>query len=999
MMKLKVDYLTRWLLFVAALALSNFTFAQRTITGTVTDASIGEPLIGANVLVEGTSTGTVTDFDGNYTLEVPDGATALVFSYTGYTEKRVEIGASDVIDVTLEAGELLDEVVVVGYGTQKEKEITSSVTSVDAEEFNQGPITDPAQLLQGKVAGLQVYNRGGDPNSQSQTIRLRGISTVGANSQPLVVVDGIIGASLDNVDPNDIESISVLKDGSAAAIYGSRGSSGVILVTTRSGSKGAERVQFSYNGQVGVSNAFNSVPIMNREEFLAAGGTDLGSDTDWVGEVTQAGLSNIHSLSASGGFGNTSFRVSGNFRDVDGILEGSGFQQFNGRLNFSTKALNDRLSLDFNSSFTNRDSEFGFRQGFRYAVLYNPTAPVFGDDSPFTFNSQQFGGYFETLGLFDSFNPVAINNLSRNYGQRNEITYGATLRYKITESFEFTGRIAQQNTTIDNRQYYPTTAYFRGNATSPTRKGRADYYNQNTRFKLYEGYGRYITNVGRSDLTVTAGYSYQENNFQDNYLQLGDFPDDSQDFSNLIEASQDLQNAGFIQANSNASPDEKIIAFFARANMTINNAIFLNASIRQEGSTKLGADNRWGLFPSFGIGVDLSQYMTLGNVDRLKVRLGYGVTGALPGPNGLSQPIRQVVNGGDGSVSTELIRAANPDLKWEQKAETNLGVEFGMGRLTATLDVYNRDISDFILERTVDPAVFGVNTRFENAGQLNTIGMELTLNYDVIANNKVNWNTGIVLSTYRTTLDEYVIPEQVLGNLGAPGQNGTNMILVREGEEIGNIWGPVFNGPDSEGAPTFVDLNGDGTIKAAADNALDPDADFQVLGNGIPDLEFGWTNQVSIGDWTINAFFRGAFGHSLVNTWRAFYEPVIASQSSYNFVNSDKRVEGLTSAQFSSLYVEKADFFKLDNLTISRRFDFGNDSAFRSMTLSVTGNNLFVITGYTGADPEPALVDYGAVDNLGSINFSNPQVLVPGIDRRYNYFNSRTVTFGLNLNF
>ena len=256
-----------------------------------------------------------------------------------------------------------------------------------------------------------------------------------------------------------------------------------------------------------------------------------------------------------------------------------------------------------------------------------------------------------------------------------------------------------------------------------------------------------------------------------------------------------------------------------------------------------------------------------------------------------------------------------------------------------------------------------------------------------------------VLSTYRTVLDEYVIPQQVLGNLGAPGQNGTNMIRVAEGEEIGQIWGPVFNGANAEGAPTFVDLNGDGNIVSAQDNALDPDADFQVLGSGIPDLEFGWTNQVSIGKWNINAFFRGAIGHSLVNTWRAFYEPVIASQSSYNFVNTDLRVPELTSAQFSSLYVEKADFFKLDNLTISRSFSFGSESGFRSMTVSLTGQNLFVITGYTGADPEPALVDYGSVGNGGTIQFSNPNVLTPGIDRRYNYFASRTYTLGVNLNF
>lgn len=998
-MKLRVDICSRWIVVLAAVLFTNFAFAQRTITGTVTDSESGEALIGANVLVVGTSTGAVTDLDGNYSIDLPDGASQLEFSYTGYTSQTITLGASNVIDITLSAGETLDEVIVVGYGTQKEKEITSSVTSVDAEEFNQGPITDPAQLLQGKVAGLQVYNRGGDPNGQSKTIRLRGISTVGANTQPLIVVDGVIGASLDNVDPNDIESMSVLKDGSAAAIYGSRGSSGVILVTTRSGSKGAGKVQFSYNGQLGASTAFNGVPVMSPDEFLATGGTDLGSKTVWMDEVTQTGVSNVHSLAASGGFGNTSFRVSGNYRKVDGILKNTGFDQFNGRLNFSSKALNDRLSITFNSSFTNRNSEFGFREGLRYALLYNPTAPIYGADAPFAFASEQYGGYFETLGLFDSFNPVSVINQNRNDGKRTEVTYGANLAYQLTDNLSVTGRLAQQTTSIDNREYYPTTSYFRGNATSPTRKGLANFYNQNTSFRLYEAYGTYVGDIAGNNLTVTAGYSYQQNNFFDNYLSLGDFPDNSQDFSNIIEASQDLQNAGFISANSNASPDEKIIAFFGRANFTIDNAIFLNASIRREGSTKLGADNRWGIFPAFGVGVDVNNYLQLNNVDQLKVRLGYGVTGALPGPNGLSQPIRSVVNGSDGSVSTELVRAANPDLKWEEKAETNLGIELNMGRFTGTLDLYNRDISDFILERTVDVAEFGVDTRYENAGKLNTKGVELTLGYDVLNSNNINWNTGLVLSSYKTVLEEYVVAEDVQGSLGAPGQNNTNMILIREGEKIGQIWGPVFAGVGENGAPTFQDVNGDGQVITGQDNALNPDADFKNLGNGIPTLELGWSNQITIGDWSINAFFRGAFGHSLINSFRAFYEPVIASQSSYNYVNTDLKVDGLTSAVFSSLYVEKADFFKLDNLTIARSFSFGSGSAISGVTVSLTGQNLFVITGYTGTDPEPALVDYGTADNGGSVNFSNPQVLIPGIDRRYNYFNSRTVTLGLKLNF
>lgn len=986
--------------FIALMVLFSSTsiLAQRTISGTIVDRTNGEALIGANVLVSGTTTGTITDIDGSYSLSVPDGTNSLEISYAGYTTQTVLLGTSSTMDISLAAGQLLDEIVVTGYGSQKQKEVTSAVVKLGEEDFNKGPISDPAQLLQGKVAGLQVYNKGGDPNSSS-TIRLRGISTVGANTQPLIVVDGIVGASLDNVDPNDIQDVNVLKDGSAAAIYGSRGSSGVILITTKKGSEG--KVKISYSGQVASSTPVNGVPIMNAQEFIATGGTDLGSSTDWVDEVTRSGVSHFHSIAASGGAGNTTYRISANLRDEQGILQNSGFDQFNTRVNFSTRALDDKLKLSFSSSFTNRDQQFGFSEALRYAIVYNPTAPVLGADAPFAFNGDQFGSYFETLGLFDSFNPVSIIQQNSNTGERREFNYGANLDYSLTDNITLSGRVAQQNTSLNTTQYYPTTSLFRGGATSPTRKGLSRLYDQQNRFNLYEAFGTITNPIGDGiDLTATVGYSFQQNNFKDNFLEIGDFPNNDLDFSNAIEASQDLNNAGFIGANSNAGPDDKIIAFFGRANLVLNNNIFVNASIRREGSSRLGADNRWGTFPAFGIGADLSSMMDIGGLDLLKVRLGYGVTGALPGQTGLSQEIRQINNDANGGVTTTLARAANPDLKWEQKAETNLGFEFAANKLSGTIDIYNRDISDFILQRTVDVAVFGVNQRVENAGSLNTKGAELALNYDVMnsGDNGFGWTTGIVLSTYKTVLDSFIINTSLRANLGSPGQNDTQVIRVAEGEEIGTIWGPIFEGVNDDGTAKFQDVNGDGVLNTGQSQALDEGADFAVLGNGIPDFEIGWNNQLTFGSWTVNAFFRGAFGHSLVNTFRAFYEPVIASQSSYNYVNTSLREPNLTEARFSSHYVEKADFIKLDNLTIGKTFDMSESTGLGSVGLSVNVRNAFTITNYTGSDPEPALTDRGQGSNGADIGL-NSDPLSPGLDRRYNYFTARTFTLGLNVNF
>ncbi|MDJ0644651.1 MAG: SusC/RagA family TonB-linked outer membrane protein [Flavobacteriaceae bacterium] len=980
---------------------SSALIAQQTVTGTVT----GEdgPLPGVSVVIKGTSQGTETDFDGLYTLNnVPSDAT-LVFSFIGYRTTEIAVDGRSQIDVTLEVdAQALDEVVVVGYGSTTRKEVTTAVTSVSTEDFNQGVIQEPTQLLQGKVAGLTIYNKGGDPNTAA-TVRLRGLSTVGGNTEPLVVIDGVLGQSLSNVDPADIENITVLKDGSAAAIYGTRGSSGVILVTTKSGKSG-QPFTVNYNGQFSTASIANEIDIMNRDEFLAVGGTDLGSDTDWRDEVTRTAFTQVHNIAAIGGSDDANYRVSLNYRDTEGILENSGFEQVNVRAKLSGKILNDKLKIDFNSALTQRDSDFGFNEALRYAVLYNPTAPIFGADAPFAFNSDQFGGYFETLGLFDSFNPVSIAEQNRNTGARSILNYSVDLRYNFSDELSAQLSIGQQNEKNRNREYYPTTAFFRGNALSPFRKGLARFFSneiENTTLELFGTWNKTFSDT--FTLKLTGGYSWQETDYNEYFLSLGDFPPGVNfNFDDAIEVSQDLLEAGRVQANSGRNDDDRIIAFFARANATIDDAIYLNASVRREGSTRFGSENQWGVFPAFAVGADLNKYLELDNVNLLKVRLGYGVTGAIPPQQGLAQTTFNVSNGsnGFGSASTGLgSRAPNPDLQWEEKRELNLGFEFATDRFSATLDLYNRDIVDFIQLVNVDAAVFGFSTQWQNAGELNTQGIELTANYDLVKNDKVTYNTGIVFNTYTTKLEKNVGGDRTTGNLGAPGQNDTNVILVREGQEVGQIWGPVFTGEvDGDGTPILADLNGDGVLVTDQGSALADDADFAVLGKGFPDFEIGWTNQVTIGNWDINAFFRGAFGHSLVNAFRAFYEPRIGSQSSYNFINTDLARDDIRTAQFSSYYVEKADFFRLDNLSVGYNFDI-NNSYIKNIRVSLAGQNVFTITDYTGADPEPALQDFGSLDNAGFLDRTNPDVLAPGIDRRYNYFASRTFTLGVNINF
>lgn len=985
------------LLVIVNLGFSDSYAQERvTITGTVTDANDGSPIPGANITVEGSAEatgstiGTTSNMDGEFEVRVPDDLNVLIVSYIGYERSRVQIDGRTEIDIELSQDfELLDDVVVVGYGLQDQREITSSVASVDEASFNRGNVSDPAQLLQGKVSGLTVTNRGGNPNASS-TIRLRGLSTVGANTEPLIVIDGVIGASLDNVDPNDIESINVLKDGSAAAIYGTRGSSGVILVTTKTGERTGgpdeSNVQLNYSGYLATSSVAKRQPVMTASEYLAAGGNDLGATTNWQDLVTRTGISNVHNISVAGGGQSTTYRVSTNFRDVNGILENSGFDQVNARVNLNHKALNDRLDLTLNASTTKRERSNSFEEALRYAVLFNPTAPVFFET----------GEYFQAI-LFDNFNPKAIVDQNTNEGERKTINFNVQGRFDLLDNLSINANYARQFNSQTNGEYYPRTSFFRG----LNRNGLARRYFEDRDFTLVE---TYLTHRGslinRIDLTTTVGYSFQEQFQEGLTLELGNLPTDVNGYYDIgLSGDRVLGNPSNVLIDSYGTPDERIIAYFGRLNVTFDSGIFFNASFRREGSTKLGPNNQWGNFPAASIGADVSRFVPLDAISQLKVRLGYGVTGALPGPNGLAQDLFTYSFDGGGTVSKN--RDANLDLKWEEKTEINLGVDYGFldDRLTGALDIYTRDINDFILEVDVPTDQFISGTQYQNAGRLQTNGLEFSINYDAIQTDNVFWSTGLVFDTYSTILKEFITEESMRANLGSPGQNSTSMIRVKEGEEIGQIWGPVFSGEiDENGAPIMEDLNGDGQLVDDQGSALSEDGDFAILGSGVPDFSLGWTNQVNYKNWDLNLFFRGVFGHSLVNTFRAFYEPIDPGAiNSYNRVITSKAVDGLEVSQFSSLYVEKADFVKLDNVTLGYNFNLGEIQAVRDIRAYFTVQNAFTLTNYTGIDPEPVLVDPGSASNADRLGAGD--VLSPGIDRRNNYFTSRTFTVGVNIGF
>lgn len=949
---------------------------DRTVSGKVVSDEDGEGVPGVNVVVVGTTQGTTTDFDGNYSLSVPDGAT-LSFSFVGFITQEITVGNQTVINVTLESDVTsLAEIVVTGYGTQTKREITSAVASVKEEDFNNGNVTDPSQLLQGKVAGLDIQKAGGNPHG-GFTVRLRGLSTIGANAEPLVVIDGVIGGDLNNVDPNDIASMDVLKDASAAAIYGTRGSSGVILITTKKGKAGQTSIE--YNGYVTMDNVFRRVDVLNAEDYTSfPGSVDYGTETDWLEEITRTAWSQYHNVAASGGTANTTYRASLNFRDVQGIQRTSQFDQINARMRVSQKAFNDRLTVDLDASVTNRKSEYGRDEAFRYAAIYNPTAPVMSNDPEF----DTYDGYFQKVA-FDFYNPVAIIEQGRNDGEDRRINLSARAEYEVLEGLSFNAFYALQNFSGLRGEYVYKNNYWRGKDTNGFGSRSMD---QNST-QLFELGGQYNHQWNALNFTFVGGYSYQDFKYEGFGASGGDIISDALLYNSLGNFKQFNKGLGNIYSYKNTN---KLIAFFGRAVFNFDDKYFVTLIGRYEGSTRFGENNKWGFFPGVSAGVDIKQVASLDAIGQLKLRASYGQTGNIPAQSYLSflklDPGGSAIIGGEYSPSYSPTQNANPDLKWETRTEYDIGVDFSVlnDRLFGSVDWYNKVTSDFIINNQVPKPPNLADRTWMNGGEFQNNGIELALNYNAFDNpDGFNWTTGIVFSTFSTKINALASGDDVqfYANVGSPGQNNTRMVKAEVGQPVGNLWGLEFLGLDQNGRWIFKDQDGDGV--------QDSDDDRVIIGNALPDFTIGWNNQLRWKNFDLSLFFRGAFGHEIANQYRTFYES-ITEISKWNAVETLKDWRDLTEApKFSDVMVEKGDYFMLDNATLGYNLPLSSSAAFRQVRLYLTGNNLFMITGYNGPDPS---VRYGDSEDGG-----NP--LAPGIDRRNTWVMTRGFTFGVNLKF
>jgi len=865
--------------------------------------------------------------------------------------------------------------------------ISSGFYEITENEFTGGLNLTIPEMVQGRIPGISFYKRGDDPNG-SFTYRIRGLSSLQGNN-PLYVVDGVLFNSPELIEPYDIKSIRFLSDVTATAAYGFRGSSGVIEITTKGrnypfADGNSQRVNVEYNGYLALSSKAKQVSVMNREQYLAADGVDLGSDTDWQDLVSRRALTHTNHMSISGGNENTSYRLSGTIRRAEGILLQSGFEQINGRAGITHRALDQRLELKLNLASANRKSDFSFAEGFRYAAVSNPTSPVKFDN----------GNYYQPI-LFDNFNPHAILELNTNEGQSKILSINSQAAFDVTNHIQLSAIFGQEFNEESTGEFYPDNSFFRG----LNRGGLARRSFSDADFRYIETRGSYTNTISdKITLVAVAGYSFQEFFREEITMELGNLPSNELGYY-AIDLSSDriIGGPGNILINSYATPDERIVGFFGQLSVNFNQKFFIDASLRREGSTRLGTNSKWGLFPALSIGMDITDFWKTDLFSQLTGRLGYGRTGTLPVSPGLSLDRYEYFFNEGGSV--RLVQEANPDLKWENKRELNFGLDFGMmdSRLTGSLNLYQINISDFILETRGSTFI---TAQYQNEGEIRTRGWDVSLNYIPILRSNFQWNTGLIVSRYKSKLIDYINDEGMFGSPGAPGGGSGLLVKYAVGEELGQIWGPLFSGEvDEFGRPVFVDINKDGRLLTNFGFALNEDSDFTNLGNAIPDIELGWTHSVSYKSWTLNTLIRGVFGHSLVNLNRLFYEPVDPGAiSSYNRIITDKAVEGLTVSRFSSLYVERADFVKLDYLTISRRFNLNSIEAIGDVTVFLTVENVFTITGYTGISPEPVLEDRGPTDN-GSRLRGDPNRLTMGIDRRTNYLPARSFIFGVNLKF
>lgn len=962
------------------------------VRGVIKDET-GEPIIGATVRVKGQSEGTVSDLDGNFTLDVTDNNT-LQISYIGYQTQEFAVGKQHHFSIVLEEDKkILNEVVVIGYGTQKKGDITSSVGSVKSEDFTAGAINDAGQLIQGKIAGLSVTNPSGNPVGGTE-ISLRGNTTIlGASTNPLILIDGVPG-DFNTVAPEDIESIDVLKDGSAAAIYGSCGTNGVVLITTKK-SKGNNINEVQYSGYLSLSTIAKKPDFCDADDYrqqikdgLRDAAWDLGDNTNWIDAITRTGLSHVHNVSFKGGNAQTNYIFNVNYRNLQGIFKRSDKEEFQGRAEVNHSMFDDKLRFNFQllgnqTGYTATSDGGSFNTySWRQALIHNPTEPIKNAD----------GSWHENTGIFNYDNPVSRIYECDGEQKVSQTRFSSNITLTPIKELTFNALFSYDKINQEGG-YYETKKHI-----SNVRDGMNGYAStggSSTVTKLVELTAQFHKNFGDHTIQALAGYSYQESTYSNQYERNYNFPTDLYSWHN-IGVGQALKEG--LGTEYSYWLDTNLIGFFGRLNYNYKNRYLLMASVRHEAASQLaGTEKPWGTFPSVSLGWRITEENFMKNqkvFDDIKLRAGYGVTGSQPSQSFLGVPLLgygdYYLYNGQWIRALQPTQNSNDKLKWEEKHEYDIGADFSVlnYRLNVSVDWYYRLIKGLLYDYSVPSPPNLYTTTRANVGEMSNNGLEIMVNAIPVQTKDFKWETTITFSTnsnklkslsndlYQTSSDYFMT-----GWIEEPIK--TESHIVRIGHKVGDIYGFKVVDVDESGKWIYLDKNGN---RVNYDDFTHSFEDKQILGNGVPKWYLGFNNQFRYKNFDLAINMRGAFGFQIMNGMRMFYENRSRQdwnrlRSAYDKVFGKAVLNTLCSEEFNSYYVENGDYWKIDNITLGYSFSKIN-KWIKTLRLYASVNNAITITGYKGIDPE--------VSTSG---------LAPSYDNRDSYPHTRAFTFGMNVTF
>jgi TonB-dependent starch-binding outer membrane protein SusC len=978
---------------------------KKQIRGTVKDAK-GDPVSGVTVTVKETKATSVSDPNGSFTINAKEG-NVLTFSAVSFETTELKITSSSSYNVLLTASSaVLGDVVVVGYGKSSRKNLSSSITSVRPEDLNRGAIGDVGQLLQGKVPGLNI-TASGDPNGPAAVI-LRGASTLNSSQGPFYVIDGIPGADIATVAPDDIASIDILKDAAATAIYGNRAANGVIIITTKRGKKG--QTQVTYSGYVGSEKVASQLHMMDATQLRAfvtknnlafTPADDKGANTDWQKAIEKnSALSHNHNISLSGGGEHTTYNASLNYLSKEGILLNSDLKRVIARISLEQTALNDKVKFAINVTNSNSDAnDLPYRNTILLqSALYLPVSPITNAD----------GSYFENFVKSGYYNPVAMLNnaqmntrynlLTGSFNTQVKLPFGLTYDFNLSyqnSSYLFGSYLDKYFTTKYNSMYdNPDPGYSGHTLQAFGSNGQATRSSFQDRKKVLETFLTWDKKIGNHTINAVVGYSWQDNIIGDGFqITTSNFPIDNTSYNNLTLSSPSTYGSGLYFGAGGAYQQTRLISDFARLNYNYKEKYLLQGSIRRDGSSVFGKNNQWGYFPSVGAAWRITQEGFMQNqtiFSDLKLRGSYGVTGNASGFNAYTA---QFISGNLGTYYYNGVgltaafgptQAANFDLQWEKTATTNVGADFTIlrGKLNGSFDWYDKNTTGMIYGYRVDPILIPSGKITANGGSINNKGIELSLNATAVKTNNFSWNTSINLAHNKNEITKLTNPLFIGGDsvsVSYPeggGQSGSSLQLLKEGHPLGQFFTLEYAGKNSAGVSQYVSANGTLTTTPTR-------ADYRYEGDAQPKLVGGWSNTIRYKSFDFNFFIRGVFGNKIFNATRAdLFRPTTAMSTNILVDAADESPADGNSYKYSSRFIESGNYIRFDNATLGYNVKGINSKYIRSLRIYTSANNLFTITKFKGIDPEV---------NQGGI--------APGVDYNNFYPKTRTFLLGANVSF